>query len=200
MERFEFLKKQQFRHLDKSDEGHVDKKILPLIKKINSKKDYYTTSSCSGRIVLIKGKEKKQEGLYLFKSHERISSRELKEEMQKAAKEYHGLIYSKMESCIMHIACSSLERAQSIVNKAKLAGWKNSGIIATESNRDRIVCEIASTERIALPIINKGKILVSDNFLKLLASESNKKLARTWEKIKKLEKIIKNKDGISKGF
>lgn len=190
MKRFEFLKKQQFRHLDKSDEGHIDKPILQIVKKINGNKDYYTTSSCAGRMVLIKGKEKKQEGLYLFKTHEKISQTELKKAINNAAKKYNRLIYFKMECCIMHIACSSLQKAQELINKAKLAGWKNSGIIASESKKSRIVCEIASTERIALPIINKGMLLVSEPYLRLLAAESNKKLARTREKIKKLGKII----------
>ena len=38
---------------DKSRKGHIDKDIAKILSKINSKKDYYTTSSCSGRIVLL---------------------------------------------------------------------------------------------------------------------------------------------------
>jgi len=45
---------------DFSKKGSVDKKIIPLIDKINSKDEYYTTSSCSGRIMLMAdGKTKK---------------------------------------------------------------------------------------------------------------------------------------------
>jgi len=189
MKSFEFLKKQQLLRQDKSDKSCIDKKILQLMKKINSKKDYYTTSSCSGRIVLIKAKEKKQEGLFLYRTHEKISIRKLKTELQKAVKKYTGLIYFKMEGCIIHVACSSMRKAHELLNKAKLAGWKKSGIIAPESKKNRFVCELASTEKIEMPIINKRKILVSPEFLKILAAEANKKLGRTWQKIKKLEKI-----------
>lgn len=188
-EKFQREKFIQFKKQDRSSKGNIDKPILKLVRKISSKKDYYTTSSCSGRIVLIKGKEKKQEGLFIYRTHEKISFQKLKNELQKAIKKYHGLIYFKMEPCIMHVACSLLEKAQSIVNKAKLAGWKKSGIIATESKKSRAMCELKSTEHISMPIA-KSKILVSDAFMKVLAKESNKKLARTWEKIKKLEKII----------
>lgn len=188
-EKFQREKFIQFKKQDKSDKGNIDKPILKLVRKISSKKDYYTTSSCSGRIVLIKGKEKKQEGLFIYRTHEKISFQKLKNELQKAIKKYHGLIYFKMEGCIMHVACSSLEKAQELLNKAKLTGWKKSGIIATESKKSRAMCELKSTEHISMPIA-KAKILVSDAFLNILASESNKKLARTWQKIKKLEKII----------
>ncbi len=188
-EKFQREKFIQFKKRDRSSKGEMDKKIEKLIKKINRKNDYYTTSSCSGRIVLIKGKEKKQEGLYIFKTHGKISLKELKKALKDAIEKYHGLIYFKQECCILHAACSSIEKAQELVNKAKLAGWKNSGIISAGNKKSRAMCELKSTEYMSMPIAMK-KILVSDAFLKLLASESNKKLARTWEKIKKLEKII----------
>lgn len=37
---------------DNSKKGAVDKKIIPLLDKINNDVDLYTTSSCSGRICL----------------------------------------------------------------------------------------------------------------------------------------------------
>ncbi len=185
--KFEQEKKRQFSKQDKSDKGDTDNAILPLIKKINSERDYYSTSSCAGRIVLIKDKEKKQEGLFLFRSHEKISFNELKGELNNAVKKYKGLIYFKQEACILHAACSSLQKAQELIDKAKFAGWKKSGIMAS---RRRIVCEMESTERLALPIADKGKILVENDYLKLLIKEANKKLARTGEKIKNLFRLI----------
>ncbi len=185
--KFQKEKSIQLAKQDKSDKGNTDKSIFPLIKKINSLEDYYTTSSCAGRIVLIKGKEKKQEGLFLFRTHKKTSLKELKSVLNDSIKRYNGLIYFKQEPCILHVASSSLKKAQEILDKAKLSGWKKSGIIA--SNK-RFVCEMTGTERIALPIANKEKILLNDEYLKLLIKEANKKLARTIEKIKKLEKMF----------
>lgn len=180
-------KQVQLSKADKSDKGDWDKEILPLIKKINLKEDYYTTSSCAGRIVLIKGKEKKQEGLFLFRTHSKISLGELKKELGNATRRYQGIVYFKMECCIMHVACSSLKAAQELVDRAKLAGWKKSAIIASKR---RFIAELISTEKIEMPVTDKGKILVSDAYLKILAEEANRKLQRTREKIKKLKKII----------
>lgn len=180
-------KRIQVEKQDKSDKGELDKPILILIKKINSQRNYYTTSSCSGRIVLIKGKEKKQRGLFLFRTHEKISFAELKKEIKDAACSYKGVVYLKQEYCILHVACSSLDKAQEMLDKAKLTGWKKSGIIASKK---RFVVELSSTEKIELPVINKGKILISDELLRLIVEEANRKLERGWEKIKKLERMI----------
>lgn len=185
--KFQIRKRLQFKKRDKSDKGETDKKILLLIKKINSEKDYYTTSSCAGRIVLIMDSEKKQKGLFLLRTHEKISVAELKKALSKAVKKHKGLTYFKQEPCILHVACSSLEKAKEFLDKAKLAGWKKSGIIASKK---RIICEMASTEHIELPIADKCRIFLSDSYLKILVSEANKKLARTWQKIRKLEKLV----------
>ena len=183
---FQESKEKQLSMQDNSDIGEWDKHILSLCSKINSKKEYYTTSSCAGRIVLIIADEKKKSGLFLFRSHEKVNFNLLKRELEKARKT-RKLVYFKQEPCILHVACSFLEDARVLLDKAKLAGWKNSGIIASSG---RIILEMRSTEKLEFPIITKGKILVDNDFLKLLVSEANLKLERTWEKIQKLERVI----------
>ena len=180
---FQQRKHNQLKKQDKSSKHSIDDKIALLCKKINSKQEYYTTSSCAGRILLIYAEEQKKPNLFLFVSHDKITFKQLKSELEKTAKKTKKLIYFKQESCIMHVACKTLKDAQVLLNKAKLAGWKKTGIIAS---KNRIVAELVSTEKIEMPIINKGKILISDDFLKLLVSEANSKLERTWKKIKNL--------------
>jgi tRNA wybutosine-synthesizing protein 3 len=184
-DRFQNEKLMFFKKQDKSHKGRIDKVILKLIKKINSKQDCYTTSSCAGRIILLKEKDKKQKNIFLFVSHEKISFPELRKALNNAVK-YRGLIYFQQEPCILHVVCSSLDAAKQLVKKARAAGWKKSGIILGR----KITCELVSTECMALPIASSGKILLADSFLKLLIKEANKKLRRTREKIKKLEKLI----------
>ena len=172
---------------DKSSKNSFDKKISNLCEKLNKSREYYTTSSCAGRILLIQREERKMPGLFLFVTHDKTSLKELKAEMGKIARKSKRLIYFKQEPCILHIACQSLSAAQKLLEWAKLSGWKKLGIIAL---RRRIVVEISSTEKIEMPIINKGKILVSDDFLKLLVKDANSLLERSWEKIKRLKKFV----------
>ncbi|MEM2369233.1 MAG: hypothetical protein QXE93_00180 [Candidatus Pacearchaeota archaeon] len=175
---------------DKSSKKTWDEKIKSLCDKINSMKEYYTTSSCSGRIILIKDSSKKKKNLILFRSHNKVRFAEIKKILEKIKKRNKNINF-KQESCILHVVCSNIKNAQMLVDKARFAGWKRSGIIAS---RKRVVCELVSTEHIEMPIIRKGKILVNDSFLKILIEEANRKLERSWKKIKKLEKLCGRQD------
>ncbi len=172
---------------DKSFKGNWDKKIVNLCKKINLKNNYYTTSSCSGRVVLMFDKEEKKNNLFIQIYHDLINFKQLKRDLNKI--ESDSLIKFKQEPCILHIACKSLEDAKFILGKARFVGLKRSGIIATEK---RFIVELLSTEKLEFPIINKGKILVDDYFLKLIIKKSNFNLKKSWEKIDKLEELIYN--------
>ncbi len=183
---------------DKSSKRSWDEKIVKLCKKINSLENYFTTSSCSGRIVLMIEQDKKANNLFLKVYHELIGLEKLKKDLEEvntlreypetfSQKMFTKGIKFKMEPCILHVACKNLEYAQELLDKAKLSGWKRSGII---SSKKRFVIELNSTEKLEFPIIKNDKILVDDAFLKLIVKEADKKLKRTWGKIERLEKLI----------
>jgi tRNA wybutosine-synthesizing protein 3 len=187
MDEFLRRKKQQLLKSDRSSIGGVDDKIKYLCEKINKNENYYTTSSCGGRIVLIKNINKKQPGLFFYVSHDKIKLADLIEILNKAKDSKEDLIF-KQESCILAVACRDLESASKLLDNAREnAGWKNSGVM---SLKKRILCELRSTENLALPIMVDGKLLVGEEFLKILVEESNKRLELSWQKINKLEKLI----------
>ncbi|MEK6845980.1 MAG: hypothetical protein AABY26_04420, partial [Nanoarchaeota archaeon] len=95
--------------LDKSKKGEVDEKIIPLLNIINSKEDYYTTSSCSGRVYLWRGSEKKNEMEWLNVSHELIDENFFE------LKNYDGLIWMRLEDMILHVCCTDLESANKLL-------------------------------------------------------------------------------------
>jgi len=180
-------KKDILSKLDKSHKSSWDVKIAELCDKVNSLENYYTTSSCSGRAVLMVEQEKKGEGLFLFVYHEEVSLKQIKEDLKIALRKGKNIKF-KLEPCILHVVCRSLEDAQKLYDKAKLAGWKKSGIIGMKSG---FVVELNGTERLEFSIIHENKILVDDEFLKIVVDESNQKLKKSWIKIKKLEKSLK---------
>jgi len=173
---------------DKSSIGGWDKKIVRLCGKINKLPDYYTNSSCSGRAALIIDKDKKQEGLFVKMYHDILNFEKLKKDLNELLK-LKKTIRFKQEACILHVSCKTLLDAQKLYDKAKLAGWKRSGIIATGR---RFIVELNSTEKLEFPIIASGKILVDDNFLKIIVKKSNENLKKSWEKIERLEKSLNN--------
>ena len=171
---------------DKSSIGSWDKHILALCERINKKVNFYTLSSCSGRIVLLKNLDKKQPGMFILRTHEKIKFDELFKALKQAEKIRETLIF-KQEPPILHVCCADIESAENLLNKSRGSGWKNSGIMST---RGRIVLELRSTEYLALPIMEKGKLLVNEEFLKILVREGNARIGKGWEKIQKLEKTI----------
>ncbi len=173
---------------DKSFIGGWDEKIIPLCNKINSIENYYTSSSCSGRIILMIDQEKKGEGLFLFTTHKQATFEELKKEMDKILESKTKKdIKFKTEAPIVHVVCFSLKDAQKLYDLAKLSGFKKSGII---SFGRKVVLEINSGEKLEFPIIQKGKLLVTEEFLKVAVKNADKKLEKSWEKIDRLKGIL----------
>jgi len=179
------MKEKQLSRDDKSNIGKWDVKIKGLCEKLNKMKEYYTTSSCGGRIILLKSSKEKIENGFLFRTHNEIGFSDLKKALKNI--DYKGLVEFQQTACILHVVCDSLESAQKLVDKAKFAGWKRSGIMATGK---RFVVELISTENIEFPIMSDGKLLVDDDFLKMIVRQAKDKLERTWGKIERLEKTI----------
>jgi len=178
-------KKDVLSKLDKSSIGKWDEKIVKLCEKINSLENYYTTSSCSGRIVVIKEQDKKAPELFRFVSHEPVYfkgfSDFLSEEKTKLNLKFN------QESFILHVACRTFEGAEKFLRKVRKAGIKKFGIIASGK---KFIIEITGTEKLEFPLTEKGKILVSNEFLKLVLKKSNENLKKAWDKIEKLRKLI----------
>lgn len=169
---FEKLKQDVLGKDDKSIVGEIDKDILELVNKINASEDYFTTSSCSGRIVLQTG-EKKPEIKWIKVSHDFVDLDWVKVELPEE------LMWFRMEPMILHVACRNIEKAQELLDKAQPV-FKKSFI---QTTRNKVLVEIKGSEYIEVPVA-QGKWLVDDEFLKVLIEEANKKLKRTREKIK----------------
>lgn len=173
--------------LDKSSIGCWDKPIVKLCNQINKLENYYTTSSCSGRIVLMLDKEKKGKDLFIKVYHSPKKFNYFLNDLNEI--KIHEPVKFKQEPPILHVACKTLEDAESLLKKAQLNGWKKSGLISIKGN---IILELNSTERIEFPIFSENKILVNEPFLKEVLEKGNKNLKKGWLKIQKLEQALKS--------
>lgn len=171
---------------DKSSKGNVDEKIKDLCEKINFLKDCYTTSSCSGRVVIMINQEKKAEGLLTKVYHDLISFEQIKKDLEELKNRKEDFKF-KLEPCALHVVFRNFEDAQKFYEKAKLLGWKKAGVIAFDK---RFIVELTSSERLEFPIIQNGKILVDDEFLKIVVEDANGKLKKGWMKIEKLRENL----------
>ena len=167
--------------------GKVDKDIIPLLEKINSLHNFYTTSSCSGRIVLLNIPEvgDKKGAKFLCKWHREADKKELLECLKKYKENY---LFFIMQSPIIHIVASNLEWADEMMKIALSCGFKYTSIKKVENKK--ILVEVLSTENLHIPIARDGKIMVDDEQLTFFLEMANKLLVRAKSKLKCLEEKI----------
>lgn len=172
---------------DKSRKGCIDRRIMKLVNKINSLDDFFTTSSCSGRMLSfsIPKSNKKNEVQYLLSSHKKIRFNEIKSTLKMLKSEkVKNDVWFRMSGAILHVASNNLDSAIKLLNAARDVGFRRSGIISLGKNR--VTMELVSTENIEAIVSKKGRLVISEDYLGVLIKEGNVKLEKTWKKIDKL--------------
>ncbi|MAH07627.1 hypothetical protein CMI38_05260 [Candidatus Pacearchaeota archaeon] len=187
MYNFDNSKKSILGKEDKSSIGEVDSRIVGLCDVVNGRDDMFTTSSCSGRVVLIRDSDKKESGLFLFRSHELISFEELKREIERVAGEVSsGMVMFKQEPCLLVVSCKDDGVMDWLFGIARNNGWKKSGVLG---GKKRLV-ELMSSGSLEFPVAKDGRVLVDDSFLKVVVERANRNLVRSWERIGGLKGMI----------
>jgi len=174
---------------DKSKKGSVDIKIKPLIDLINSYDNYVTTSSCSGRIVLLKRStdSKKHESEWIYTTHDYADWNTIWE-LISCLKLDEKNVWFKMESPIFHVLCNGFDSAMNLVIKAKSAGFKYSGIFSTKN--DTYMVEIMGCEKMESLIVSKEMLLVDKKFIEESVNFANDKLIKSHNNLEKLTNLI----------
>ena len=135
-------------------ENKVDIDILSILDIINSSNEYYTTSSCFGRIALLElpviGDKKNAK--FIGKWHRTINSDEVISSLEKTDK---GQLWLLAQSSIIHIGAKTNESADKLLKIAYSCGFKHSGFKSLEN---RYIIEICSTERLDAPVGQDGKL------------------------------------------
>jgi len=178
---FDVDKKNALTKIDKSKKGSIDQPIKKLLDIINKKKDYYTSSSCSGRIILFSTiKEgKKYETKWLFVSHKKVNFNEIKPYF----KPDKDQLWLRQESFILHVCCRTLKQAQKLLESCEKSGLKRTGIHSLK----KIMVEIINTPHLNTLIGEKNKLLVGNDFIRSWLKEANDNMDKNSKKIKELE-------------
>jgi len=173
---------------DHSKKGSVDEPVRKLVAMLNSKDDFYTTSSCSGRIVLMveaaSGLKKDTEWLYV--SHDAADEEKIRECLNKLPEER---VWLRMEPFILHISVRTLEIADNLMKRLMVIGLKHSGILGTSK---RIMLEISGNEHMDIPVSENGKMLTTDEYLSYIVRAANEKLERNHLRLQKLESLFQS--------
>ena len=185
---FEQQKRDNLKRMDKSIKKSIDERILGIVEHLNSLPNYFTTSSCSGRVMLLERKKLwKKEARFVFREHEAVKISQLKRSLVSLPP---GDVIFKLESAILHVCCKTVEDAQKLLQAVRDVGLKRTGIINIGR---RVVVEIIGTEFLEAPVAIQGKVVVSDEYLRILIKEANKRLEQNHKRLTALEEALKRR-------
>ncbi|XP_040912116.1 tRNA wybutosine-synthesizing protein 3 homolog isoform X1 [Toxotes jaculatrix] len=181
-------KKQCLNKLDLSKKGSVDQDIEHVVSLLNSCEEYFTTSSCSGRIILIDGAPEssdvqKQNCIWLFVSHQKCTSDDLVSALAKSSRD----AVLKFEPFVLHVQCRRLEDAQLMHSVAINSGFRNSGL--TVSKTGKIITAVRSTHGLEVPLSHEGKLLVEHEYIHFLTHIANQKME---ENLRRIHRFYQN--------
>ncbi|XP_076018478.1 tRNA wybutosine-synthesizing protein 3 homolog [Genypterus blacodes] len=185
---FSQWKKQRLKRLDLSKKGSVDEEIVHVISLLNGCEEYFSTSSCSGRVILIdtapeSSAVQKQNCVWLFVSHQKCNSDDLMSALDRST----GDAVLKFEPFVLHVQCRRLEDAQLMHSVAINSGFRNSGL--TVGKTGKIIAAVRSTHSLEVPLSHQGRLLVGRDYINFLIQMSNQKME---ENIRRIQRFYQN--------
>ncbi|ETO13750.1 Met-10+ like family protein / kelch repeat-containing protein [Reticulomyxa filosa] len=191
---------------DKSPKGYVDEPLIPLIDCINKTEDFYTTSSCSGRITILKQELRKSKGgNWLLVSHQCITSKQVEDALSSVNQQQETNPLSRpsdasfqltfrFEPLILHIECANLMSASQLLTLARGQGFRESGINGLSSRR--IMLRISYNLRLEIPLFvgsasqwderTQSTIGGNVSYLRMIVDIANDKMKENIRKIDSL--------------
>ncbi len=188
-EQFKIVKKRHKKTFEDAIKiERMDMAFEPLCRFISEQKNYFTSSSCSGRIMLLSTlkDENKKDAHFHKKWHSTVKIEELWEWIEKKTT---GVLWFKVNPLILHIGCVDLEKAKKILEIMKLAGIKRGGIIVVK--KDKILIEFQGSQEMSLPVKEENQIIIEKKFMKKMLEYANKKIEKNYKQLEKLEKIMR---------
>ncbi len=188
--RFEMVKERHKKSFfDAVKKRKADKQMISLCRYISKTKNFFTSSSCAGRIVLLDTEKSggKKEAAFHDKWHRKISLKELIKGINKKQKEEE--LWFKLDPFILHLGTNSLENAKKILEATKKAGIRRAGIMVAKEGK--FIVELIGSQAMAFPVKIKNKVLVEEEYLKRIVKKANQKLEKNYFQLKEFEKIVK---------
>jgi tRNA wybutosine-synthesizing protein 3 len=187
--RFEMVKEHHKNtFLKAKKDGKMDKDFIPLCNFLTKSKNYFSASSCAGRITLVglDMKESKKESAFHRKWHRKVKVKEVREGIESYGGE---VLWFKQEPIIFHLGTNNLENAKKALVACEKAGVKRSGIKVAKEGK--FIVEIVGTHQINTPVREHSITKLDDTYLKYLVEKANQKFDKNKLSLKKMEKEMK---------
>ncbi|XP_048670044.1 tRNA wybutosine-synthesizing protein 3 homolog isoform X2 [Marmota marmota marmota] len=157
---FKRWKAQCLSKADLSRKGSVDEDVIELVQLLNAREQFFTTSSCAGRILLLDGDinglgVQKQNCCWLLVTHIPC----IKDDVMVALKKANGDAVFKFEPFVLHVQCRQLQDAQMLA--------------------------VRSTHGLEVPLSHKGKLMVTEEYIEFLLNIANQKMEENKKRIER---------------
>ena len=184
---FDNLKKTFLDKLDKSNAGKVDPGVQEIVDLINSHQEYFTTSSCAGRIYLWKEpmSGKKKDVDFIFLKHGKLGIVDIKAMKQLILPK--ETVWLRVEPIILHLCCRDLAAAQRFLDIAKQL-FKKSCFL---SIKNKLILEVRGSEIMEVPLAEKERWIVSEDYFDCLIKKANERYNRIEKKNKEFFHLLK---------
>ncbi|CAE7359762.1 TYW3 [Symbiodinium sp. CCMP2592] len=168
---------------DKSPKGDWDPRVSEICEELNRRDDFFTTSSCSGRCFLWRGRHH-QNGLRGFQrlrvSHDPVEEgffnlRDLEKE------DAQGPVWLSVQAFILHVCCRQLRAAKQLINKAS-KHLEFAGLYSWRAAGGKFMVEIQGGEHLEFPVSCSGRSLF-DARGRWLREVVNARLQRNWDQM-----------------
>lgn len=185
--RFEKLKNWHVGQFERSvRENQVDLEVMPLCRFINLQDNFFTSSSCSGRTVLLDTDGKKNRSRWTGKWHGEVTGDELFSALKKPSE---NTVFFKTEPFIIHIVCKTIEDCKMILKAKENAGIRRGGVFSISEGKN--VVEIMGSNKLEFPVKDKGVILVDETHLLFVLDEANSRIRLNSAQLKRFETEVK---------
>nr|XP_003411277.1 tRNA wybutosine-synthesizing protein 3 homolog [Loxodonta africana] len=176
---------------DLSRKGSVDEDVVDIVQLLNTRDQFFTTSSCSGRILLLDGgvngfEVQKQNCCWLLVTHKPC----IKDDVIAALKKANGDAILKFEPFVLHVQCRQLKDAQLLHSAAVDSGFRNSGI--TVGKKGKTMMAVRSTHSLEVPLSHKGKLMVTEEYIDFLLNIANQKMEENKKRIERFYNCLQH--------
>ncbi|XP_037682834.1 tRNA wybutosine-synthesizing protein 3 homolog isoform X2 [Choloepus didactylus] len=152
---------------DLSRKGSVDEDVVELVQFLNARDQFFTTSSCAGRILLLDGsingfEVQKQNCCWLLVTHKSC----VKDDVILALKKATSDTILKFEPFVLHVQCRQLQDAQ--------------------------ILAVRSTHGLEVPLSHKGKLMVTEEYIDFLVNIANQKMEENKRRIERFYNCLQH--------
>ncbi len=204
---------------DKSKKGFLDFEVKELVTAINQLDQFYTTSSCAGRIILFRAvTSKKCDNQWIYVSHKKVQKKQLISLIQSS--------FDQNENSFVHDENTFAEnKGIRVSGKGARDEGADRGVVwlryeplilhvcaasvedaeqfldlarqvgfkrgGITSAKKRVMMEIAGVDRLDVPLAFDQQLFADEKYLGFLIDEANKKLLCNLERIKKFIGLLK---------